>query len=193
MSDNRAIQIFIVDLLQGLKENVTKYLRKELKGILVDQRQIAGGVCYLHGGIIYQELFLDGHKTLIIPASAKPLHPSLVSRHVAWLDGFKAHEKDWKRVTQTVHSIKMRTDSLQDIRDMFPDVVLDKYLKQSQFAFIDRTRPDLYSNAPAACQKFGSTPEEALELRLVHWDHKLINMYNSVGATIDRYIGYSYL
>ena len=107
--------------------------------------------------------------------------------HHAWMANCDRHANEWVRAQQVLRTAIGRAENWQDIRDMIPDRLLKLFPAEGLMDLASR-RPDIYAGDP-------NDPEypRERELRMMYWEPKLLDLYESVAPTIDLYLSYRLL
>lgn len=186
---------FSNQVFNNVQEAYARFLGQELGEIIEGAKAITGGEGYFHDAKCF---FLDPtglplvNELKHIPGGTLPpaLPAMLVDRHKEWLGHYEMHAGEWPRIKQNLGSLIGRAKEAQDLRDMFPEYLVAPVLQHQAIVGLRRTRPDLYAGNPASP---GPTYEFERSQRIVVWDEKMVQMYESIGPLVDRYMGFKFL
>lgn len=183
MFDHKTVYPATEAWLDQLAKPYLAFIRDEHKNLLSSHRAMTGSSCYLVGGSIFGPGGVRPPKI----ENLKPLPAELLPVHQAWLANCARHGEEWVRAQQVLRTAIGRAENWQDVRDMIPDHVLRSFPAEGLMA-LTRHRPDLYAGDPSA-------PDYAEQraARELHWDTKLLDLYEQVSPTIDLYVSYSLL
>ena len=182
--DTKAILLTIEQWLTELAKPYLWFIQDNHNKLLAQHRSMTGSNCYLMGGKLIGP---GGKHPGKIEGRLKPLDPSLHVLHYEWLDQFRQHEEEWVKAMQVLRTVFAKAKNWQDVRDMIPDFVLRSFPAQGLMA-LSRTRPDLF----AGSKDDPNYPKERAD-REVHWDTKLLDLYEQAAPSINFYVGYKLL
>lgn len=172
---------FIIGFIRDLEVPYRKFLTTELDQIVSRNEAIHGAPCYFVGDTVYGRnlvIALIGRTKL---GGIANLDPSLTGQHQEFISHYAEHQNSWTRFSQTLRVLMMQADSWQTLRNMFPDYVLEPYLRTPEFPDLQgltRTAPDLHT---ASLQNLDT------------WRPSQISEYLGIKETLDLYVGYRLL
>lgn len=169
------INVFLNDLDRPYKS----FLAAQIADVVGQNEAITGAPCYMIGDTVYARgptIAKIGKYNL---GGIAQLQPHLQVLHDEFMEHYREHAENWLRFSQTLRTLIMRTANWQDLRDMFPDRVLQPYLHRPGFEGLTRTCPDLQT-------AFLQQSQEP-------WEPDLIQKYHEISDQLDLYVGYRLL
>lgn len=180
---------FAHQMVDTLAFDYKKNLEQDFNRLFEDHRAQTGSDHFIVGNKVYfYGPQIHGAGVIRFQGLGAKLHPDHMERFEAWIKEYDEFRLGHQGIQQTLRSIVMRAKNWQDIRDMFPEYVISRFLfSHPELSVLDRTRPDLFAgpvDSPEFTQNF---------IERACWDVNLINMYGRIGGMLSVYVGYKYL
>lgn len=172
-----SLQSFVGQLCTLLPVAAQRTLAKQFEQLLSASQGVTRQSCFQVGSMVYFENQVVW-PTARVRGQAPALPRALLPAFKAWQQPFNQIDSDIRRIKQALSSIVISAKSWQDVRNMFPDRLLEDIKRLGCIAELQRTAPDL--------------PTDHREQTDV-WGARLCNLYEQVNALINLYLGYKLL
>lgn len=191
-----AKQVFEMEVghfLCSLVDELSKYYREKIlnpkfKNLFAEHRSRTAAAHYVVNDLVF---FESGNFSRVqevrFAGMGVKLDDDLYEHHVTWWEDYSQFDQDKKKIAQTLHSILLRAENWQDVRDMLPNHV-QNIIQYGKLQDLSRTRPDLFAGLPTS-----SNYTQELIDRGQYWPMQLISMYSKIGGSIATYLGYKLL
>lgn len=198
--DAKILAAFSYTVVKEIENSYARFLGNELRKMIDESQGLNPGVmpAYYHNGQCFC-LTPEGHPNIVtlqfMPNNMMPpsLSDTLRAQHEKWHRHLIKHQQDMPRIKQGLSAVFTRIKSTQDVRDMLPEHVIRLVMGKGFIDGIPRTRPDVYAGLPPVAGGDEVEYKAALDERLLHWDPKVIRMYEPIGHLVDQYLAFKFL